>query len=409
MENSLVRPPDGRQTTDASTRAWVGVAMLLLAIAVFRGLRFPSLFTYTHFLLDYSQGFVKRGLLGTLFGALPGEGFTSYPFFVLFSLVLCAVNFVLLAAMVRRFVQNGHPWFTGAAVLFASSLSVTFLAHTVGYSDHIGLLTALITLHFDSFYKRAAFLAPAFVFTLVIHEAQSVLFFPVLFALLLLDALEARCWRKGAALALLTLLIAGMTCFMLTTTLEPAAFPRLLAHLQDRQGELVRPDVLRIIERDLDANFEVMGALWGLDWRPRELIQSLLTLAPVFVPLLIISAWLLHRMRAPWLGRAACLLAPLSPIPMNFIAWDINRWSSLVGATSFLLLYGLFRKAGDALPAPRRPSIHPVFLVLFFLSAMGSVTLFDHYTIRDYPFTDFFFRIWDVFTGDVPVIPVPDR
>src|SRR5215475_8887619 len=98
--------------TDGERRFWTLAASVLGSLAVLKGLHDPSAWSATQVQIDYSFGFVRRGLLGE---ALKTIGFQIYRYdlHVVVSAVLLATMVLLLALWVYRsramLVADGAP------------------------------------------------------------------------------------------------------------------------------------------------------------------------------------------------------------------------------------------------------------------------------------------------------------
>lgn len=59
-EVQIIWMPKGRS-------AWLYLVMFVFVLCLLRGVRFPNLWGYTHFLFNYDFGFSKRALVGPCF------------------------------------------------------------------------------------------------------------------------------------------------------------------------------------------------------------------------------------------------------------------------------------------------------------------------------------------------------
>ena len=77
---------------DLSNKFWYLVALVTMAISILRGIRFPNMWSYSHFLFNYDFGFVKRSLLGAIISQFDSAYLRSYEFFLVLSMIIFVVN-----------------------------------------------------------------------------------------------------------------------------------------------------------------------------------------------------------------------------------------------------------------------------------------------------------------------------
>ena len=130
-------------------RRLLGGAMVAwtLLVSLWRGHRQPNDWAEAHWLLDYRFGFVKRGLLGSLYaafcsvtGTLPSEGGIQVIGWSLLGLFTAALLYILWRILAQT--RWDASWLLLAALL-ASSPFVVFSAHLIGYFDHPALLLGI--------------------------------------------------------------------------------------------------------------------------------------------------------------------------------------------------------------------------------------------------------------------------
>jgi hypothetical protein len=192
---------------------------------------------YSHWLFSYEFGFLRRGLVGSLVAALaepPGlESVRAYYAGLLWA-TFTAYWGVL--ALRRRWITTG-----GAALLLAGIVSPFFLRNFVldhGRFDVLGLLAAMAVLAGLSVGIRlaagialvASALLPA------AHEAQVLLYLPVIWAFVVLALLRARRRREALAFLLTAVLIAGAVLLALTLSNPALERSALWAVISERSG-----------------------------------------------------------------------------------------------------------------------------------------------------------------------------
>jgi uncharacterized membrane protein len=124
-----------------------------MIVTISRSIRLPNNYAQVHWLLDYRFGFVKRGLVGTVFSALFGTTNESQ---ITEQLIACASLLVfalfcsvLLFMCYRLLTKTG--WSREAFMLsaiFVTSPYIVMSAHLVGYYDNISVMCTFFSLYF---------------------------------------------------------------------------------------------------------------------------------------------------------------------------------------------------------------------------------------------------------------------
>ena len=110
---------------------WGLVIFVTMSISLARGINFPNLWSYSHYVFTYDVGFTKRGLLGSVIGYLDFPYLMSYDFFFLFTFIIFLSNVFLLGWMLLDFVQSRNLLLIGCSMIFACSMGMVYLAHTI--------------------------------------------------------------------------------------------------------------------------------------------------------------------------------------------------------------------------------------------------------------------------------------
>ena len=58
------------------------VILAIFFLSILRGIRFPNIWSYSHFLFNYDFGFTKRGLIGEIISQVNNPYLISYEFFL---------------------------------------------------------------------------------------------------------------------------------------------------------------------------------------------------------------------------------------------------------------------------------------------------------------------------------------
>ncbi len=378
-------------------RFWSVAAVTLGTVSLLKGMRMPGRWAATQALVDYDQGFVKRGLFGQTAGHwLHLERYGR------FSLFSYAVLLVFVALLVTLTVRSGalERLGTGEPVLlFAASFATTWVAHLVGYMDVLlGTMTVALLLVRQPFARLLA-AVPVTVLALLMHEMFLLAFLPVVLLSLAVDAVatgEAQRRRLVMGCAGLSVLALGMTCGLaFARPLSAGQVAAMETELAARANFPLRTDVFDVMMRGFFDNVAKIAHTVRTDpgWD-----ITLLLCAVVFAPTLYL---LVRGVR--WASRAVAdesplgrrlpvlaVAAALSPLGMYAVAWDSGRWDALVCLDAFLVLLVLAR----ALPGPM-PRFSGRFrnatVLAVGLSIAAGEGLMDYRTVNTYPFvTDFF-------------------
>lgn len=355
------------------------------------------------------MGFSRRALWGGLFSQFSSSELRSYNFFSFLAFSILLANLALLLGNLRRLVAMGDSRMTGCALVFASSMALVMLAHTVGYSEQAGLLLVLLTLRISAFWPRLAFAWVGLTFALLLHEAAFILFFPcLLFVLALAMPHERRFWCM-AALAGFCLYGGFLTLFLPHFVLDAGQVETLRQHLAGISQLPLRPDAIDVLGRTSFAQTQVIAAVWssGLGWY-LEYFKSVLVTWPVTVTLIVAIIGTLTRRGLGYAWKLLAVGACISPLLLLLVAYDIHRFNALTAMVAFLVLSACGERQERAGVASVRWSGLPLWCVLLLLlNGMSSIYLFEVYHVRSFPFADLIQYMRDMGSGAQPFPPVP--
>jgi hypothetical protein len=371
-------------------RFWGWTALGLGAIAFCKGIREPNAWSYTQAQLDYSAGFMRRGLFGAALGH-PLE-LNLYGHFAVFSTALLLLLFALIALLARssKLAERTPPG--ELLAVYASSYSVSYLANMNGYFDISLALLCVLPLFVRSTGWRLAAAAVATVLGILIHEQFFFAFLPLLVVSVLFGGATAKSAGERrlawAGAALLLALGLGLTMFLARHgSISAAQTEQLSQSIARTANRPVNAEMLKVLPRTARENMEIMQTVWR---RPTYLpaqVESLLLFGPTTVvlswaTLLLLRRWMPGRYR--WL-YAGVLLATLAPLSLHLLGWDKNRWNQLLCLNAFLLLLMVSKLAvGDPVRLPlwlRRACL----LVMLLNMASGGGMLDDSH-MRPFPF-----------------------
>lgn len=388
------------------SKIWRFVAIAILLLSALRGLRLPNIWSYSHFLFNYDLGFVKRGIVGE-FAARAGEPlYLSYNFFVLFSFTILCINLVLLGRLLLGLVDSRVPLLIGCALVYASSIAIGLLAHTVGYFDQIGLLVTLIALLIHGFYKRMLFLGFVLPLAILVHEAIFLMFFPVILLSLWLEMDRPLARTQVLALTIFTIALLGLVWIVGGQTLDPKAALQLYERTQATVEIPLREDAFHVLGRGLSDNVQIMATRWLEGRRYLQLAASWAVSLPSAGVLLGVAVVGLRRTRAGASTVFLAILAGLAPLALHLLGWDMHRWNGLVVTCSLLTLYVVTSRlqSQELLTIPA--TVYPLLVFLIFLNGISTIPLFDGYEIQQFPFVEQQKILLDSLrTGELPLNP----
>jgi len=368
---------------------WRGCTTLFGLFAILKGIHRPYPWGLTQAQIDYSQGFVKRGLQGAVLNALHIHRYESLA--VLFWLQYVA----FLSAAIALGVSSRLERKQGCAAIFAvlsGSYVLTYLTSIVGYTDLLLGTIAVCLLLLRSSGLRFAVSLFAVPTAMLIHENFLFLFFPVLLFSFVLDFWadsQHRALGYGVALSGIALALAAL--MSVHPALNLVQVQQLQEHIKGQVDFSLQPEVFDVFSRSLRDNMAVTArASHDPAWR-RQLVISFLALCPLLVMLLYFNRKLLHSMRrhgqtsAPIWVIAAAMSASLAPLLMYLLGWDCARWNVLttLSAALIFLLLGRFAPETGVPLSTREIGVAVVLMAFGMLTGGG---FFGSFQGNKFPF-----------------------
>ncbi|WP_353250866.1 hypothetical protein [Salinisphaera sp. T31B1] len=317
----------------------------LAATVAVEGAHVPlfSSFNAAHFQLDYlAQGFIKRGLAGTLLAAFDGAERRTLAIAIAVAalLALCAVLAIVLWACRRRLARADFRLL--AALWLALPTGVINLGYDIGRLDHLNLLLLVAALAAQR-RGQGLWVCMTSVLALLIHEAYLFYGLPLLMA----DALSrprpsgptrARCepgvWIHGLVVVATLAVLWGWGRF------EPGR----AALIQSLDGRVpAAHNVLNVWLRSLAENLGYVGERWaqGL-FAPSELL-----LFGVLIGTALGLAWSVARLNRQSLDMrwfASLAVLPLFALGVDYARWVALFWTVSLAAITLGVLDGRFTR-----------------------------------------------------------------
>ena len=408
-------PSPASPSTDPVTRCFPWVAGVVLALSLFKGLRMPNLWSATHYTFNYSQGFIRRGLIGEIARRLLGDRAYNYNLFVLGAIIVFALMLGIFVWFIRRTLRaQGATPDTGlrlAILAFVASPGITFFAHIIGYFDDLGLL-ALLGLILYSARARWRYLifylsALLGVFLAFVHEGMVIMFLPTIFFMLLCylvrhlaqaEVGRGTRWSLYVHTALATL--AGIEASSIISRVgsrDSATISALQASIGRVANFSLRGDGFEALYRPVHDNlFTLMPGHWRQPDHMATLLRGFVGIAPGMLFLIYYGLRTIVRWNAGWrvkfLLSASYVVAVLAPLTLNFVGWDSNRWNaiSMITAVCCIGIMRLHFAYAASETQIQRWSLPPWALTAGVCAvATGLATtndLFDGYTVQWFPF-----------------------
>lgn len=362
--------------TPAYKRIAIFVALMFLLIGIVRGINFPNLWTYTHYLLPCTDFFVKRNAIGCIVETIGIIDFFQYEFFVYYCFLILFIFWLTLTLKTITTISKGGFAALAGALVFCIGLAPIYLSNISGYFDFLGALLVLLSISITSFRLKLLVTTLGFIFLVFVHEAILVIFLPLAVVDLCMIAHETdeklrgkRLWfvgGMGVSLLSLALLVAN-------SSIDPEIAAGLLSLAQQKTTIPLSTDVFDIFSRDISDNRGLM--LWFIEWASHEnggFKAIVLYIARFLLGALAISYlnfMMARHIYGSKLIAAVISLTPLSALLLLFVAYDIIRWAAWATACSFWLYMILCAKGGAV--ALRGLRISLVLIVLFSLSQMA--------------------------------------
>jgi hypothetical protein len=402
-------------SADPVARYFPWVAWVVLALSLLKGLRMPNLWSATHFAFNYSQGFIRRGLIGEAARRLLGERAYHYNVFAVAAIVIFGAMVGEFVWLIRRTLRvqgaAGELGISVAILAFVASPGITFFAHIIGYFDILGLLVLLGLVVYSTGARQRYWLfylsALAGVLLAFVHEGMVIMFVPTMFFMLLCYVIRlqhqgvigrgAR-WSLYIHTALATFAgIAASSIISHVGTRDSATISALHSSIGQLANFQLRTDGFEVLYHSVqDELLNVMPAHWRHEDRMVGLQRGFVAIAPGFLFLVYYGIRCIARWNTGWRTRAllgtSYLGAVLSPLSLNLVGWDNNRWNaiSMIAAMCCICIMRLHllpsAKAGQA----QRWALSPRELTAgICVVAIGLATtndLFDGYAVQWFPF-----------------------
>lgn len=425
--------------TDASPRPprlsapFLFLAAATFAVSLLKGLRMPNLWSATHMTFNYSHGFIRRGLVGTVLRALGGGWIFHYQALALLSVIIFAATALAMSRLIVRLLRAAPDdrALQAAILVFAASPGVVFLAHEIGYLDFIGLGSVIVFVlgarrarhRYRVFYAAAAL---GIVFALI-HESMVIMFVPtLLFACACHIVVQSRqnavaprtqAFMAAHAVTAAILAFVASSVVGIVGTKPLPEIRALQASIAAVANFPLRPDAFDALARPVRENLhQLMPWYWRNPANRAYLGNGLWAAAPGLLFLFGYGSWMIARLRQATATRVVLEViffgAAFGPLTLNFVGWDAARWNAIcltaafMGVATLRLFFSAPVGDGPALEI-RSPWLLALAATAVVLGAATNYDrfLFDGYVVRWFPFVDQVQAAIDLARGHFNFIP----
>lgn len=374
-----VQRPSSLRVFQNEKAFWSLTTVVVGSVALFKGLRYPNSWAATQAQVDYSFGFVKRGLFGAMIGT-PLQ-LWHYQRFAGVSLLLLAALLCLLSALARKSGLCSQPDGRVAVAVFAASYVVTYLASLDGYLDIPLALLTVGLLMTRSLRLRLVLALPVFAIALLTHEMFLFVFLPVIVLSCVLQARldEGRADTKlayGGTAAIVIGAVAMTFVIAWRAPMDVAKVRAMSQLIQSRIDFTPQQEFFDVLSRSAGANIQVMVSKFGtLTWWATQVMAAVIFAPTILVLFFVMRQMLREKQKHSRINFAYCLVAALAPLSMNFFGWDLPRWQALTGLTTFLVLCVVSMHSGEV-DLPSTPGLSRMaFLVIALSMASGGLLM----------------------------------
>ncbi|MET0385322.1 MAG: hypothetical protein ABW321_05155 [Polyangiales bacterium] len=363
--NDAIRPTDATPFDLATPRlrraAAYGVSACLI-LGVFKGLvTSPHSWGITHHMLNYSHGFVKRGLFGTLLYPLyAGKNGTEVRELIVGVTFITLALFAVVAgraalALVARSGTTSHGADLLVAALFTSSAYVWNTALGLGYLDALVGVLAFIAVRNGKL--SLGWFVPIAVVSLLVHEITVFVLVPLLLLLPLSAAVPGRAVdrRQLVRTGLVVALFAVGAALVFTSRPTWQLNDQMVARgAVDADGVEMVTDLMN---DTLATQLHAIHAISGLH---EVYLRLLFTLFPTNLAMLLLGWVQLQRSSLPRPARRLWallyVLTSVGAMVLVLCAYDFARvfaQSQLQGFLAYCVLrHKLDEHGPDRSPAP---------------------------------------------------------
>ncbi len=326
-------------------------------ITVLRALRWPCDWAEAHWLVDYRFGFIKRGLVGTLFSPFTGQNpvlaikIASTSLLLLFCISLVWVS-IRIARMCKSDIES-----VSLGLIFLTSPYVVMSSHLNGYYDNIVVVLSVLACRLISL-NRIVLGSLVVSVGILVHETMFVVGFPgVLFFALLqnvrpdepADVIHLFLGFLSRFKLLIFLPIAVYFCILLNQTvfLEPEVVRlQLVSHLS--QFDFLQFKRHLVVPKALTHSLVKYFVSESPSFMSR--ITDRIYVMQIGIPLCGLLFIGFRRLKAVGYRSLFLVLVAISlfPLLIHLVAWDTSRIWTYPLIAAFIGVWGIIEAHSKA-------------------------------------------------------------
>ena len=372
-----------------------------LLIGFLSAIRWPSAWTATHALFDYSQGFSKRSFYGNFLSFFYDEK-VSYIQISLINFFIFSVWLTILIIIIKKIIDLKLIDFKVGCLFFLSPAFV-FQVHTIGYLEHVAYFLFFTVFFIQNTYVHI--LSKIIIVSIIpfIHEGLMLMITPlIIFDTYLFLKIKKINFKKIIFLMVIITIIG--TCINAITKKSETDLIEYNRYIHNKALDFnPRGDNVETLSNDHIKLFYIMSDYWTRASHWTKLILYILVLLPL--PIFLVF----NLIRTNHFGKNkyylySLLFSCFSPLLLVPIAFDIERWFALTQFTTFINIFIL---------CIRRNLIFSVkgysllFQILFVFTCLTSIPLMDQYYLIKIPFYEHFESIWFNIKDNKSLINIP--
>ena len=382
------------------------VSLLVLVFTALRGARFPSLWTYSHYLFNYEFGFVKRGLIGEIVRLIDSDFIRSYDFFYIFSSTILLIDLMLIAIVLKRLFHKGDIALIGIGFCYASSVAVVFLVHTIGYFDHIGLMIVLIMILLRSVKQKLVIGIISLPVLLLIHEALIVIFGPLIAMIILLETNKKN--KIQFVLMFVYLLFVGVSTLIVSDSTISVSNSELMQYQIENKTKIrLESEAFDVLHKSISNNKNMMLTYWKFGESYRLLLYSIVVTLPFLMIVILFLRLNFSIIKYQNLRKKVVVYCSLSPLLLLLVAYDVFRWFTMSLTLAFLIVFFVTTSQERKTVEAGQSRLILLVIIVFFLNGITSIYLFGNSTLIGYPYFKHIRYLLEIISGSnkIPIEP----
>lgn len=372
-----------------------------LFIGFLSSIRWPSAWTATHALFDYSDGFAKRSFYGNFLSFFYDEK-VSYIQITLINFFIFITWLFVLIIILKKIIDLKLIDFKVGCLFFLSPAFV-FQVHTIGYLEHVAYF-----LFFSVFFIRIIYLhilSKIIIVSIIpfIHEGLLLMITPlIIFDTYLFLKIKKFNFKKIIFLMIIISIVG--TCINAITKKSETQLVQYEKYINEKALDFnPRGDNVETLSNDHIKLFKIMSDYWTRVSHWTKLFLYILVLLPLPI-FLIFNLIRTNEFSNNKYYLYSLLLSCSSPLFLIPIAFDIERWFALFQFITFINIFILcFRiNLKFSLKGYSR-----IFQILFVFTCLTSIPLMDQYYLINIPFYEHFESIWFSIKNNEGLISIP--